>query len=368
MSLRTVIVESLDDIGRDAWNAVVNLCPDSTVFQSYEWIDAWTRTVLTPNAQLCVAASYSAGELVGLAPLWHGVDPYEPSGRSAVRFLGAWHSDYSTFPALAASPEVLHSLLDTVGHALPTRESIELFEVPQTSALALCLAERSANSASGVLVDGTTACPRLKILGNESGLHSVFEKDSLKRHEKKLRRLGQVTVEHLTDPAAAAPLLEGFFDQHVRRWAATPYPSLFRHDRNRSFYRAAMQSLGASGQLVFSVVRLSGRPVAQHFGLRSRNDLLWYKPTFEIELAHCAPGEFLLKSLIEYSLEGGFEALDFTRGNEPFKSRFSSEVRFNASFTWVRGAWSRMLARIERGARTHARRLRAGLRAGHQSR
>jgi CelD/BcsL family acetyltransferase involved in cellulose biosynthesis len=170
-------------------------------------------------------------------------------------------------------------------------------------------------------------------------------------------------VEHLTDAAAIQPLLQEFFDQHLGRWAGTPTPSLFRRPHNQELYRALVRNFAGSGQVIFSVVRLGGRPVAQHFGLLSRGDLLWYKPTFDIELARHSPGEVLLKSLVEYARDRGLGGLDFTRGDEPFKFRFATRTLGNDSYLWARGLVPRITTRLKRSVRGALRRLLRPVRA-----
>jgi CelD/BcsL family acetyltransferase involved in cellulose biosynthesis len=102
-------------------------------------------------------------------------------------------------------------------------------------------------------------------------------------------------------------------------------------------------------------------------GLCSRDDFLWYKPSFDTALAECSPGEVLLKNLISHAQEKGFASLDFTRGAEAFKSRFSSQVDYNQSILWVRGSFNRMVTRLERSLRSAARRVLAGVRAASSS-
>lgn len=362
----SVQVEVLDDfraVPREEWDRLLAACPDSTVFQSYGWIDAWIQAFGDDVHRQWIFAARQGGELVGVAPLWQGGGHRGSPRRSCVYFLGASHADYLTFPARGAAPQIVHALLDAIDCRLPRGVAVELSEVPQFSTLACCLAERAARRFAAVVLTGATPCPYLRIAGNDAMVDRVLRKQSLRRHRNGLKRLGEVTIQHLSARAYVEPLLEGFFEQHVRRWSGTAWPSLFRRPQNRAFYRALAAQLEGSGQLLFSVVRLDGRPVAQHFGLRSRDDLIWYKPTFDIEFGRCSPGEVLLGSLIEYAREQGLRALDFTRGYEPFKSRFCSDVSFNNSYLWARDRWHRAVTRIRHSTRGTAKRILAAARA-----
>jgi CelD/BcsL family acetyltransferase involved in cellulose biosynthesis len=71
---------------------------------------------------------------------------------------------------------------------------------------------------------------------------------------------------------------------------------------------------------------------------------MWYKPTFEVELARQSPGEVLLRQLLIAAHDEGAQTFDFGTGDEAFKHRFATRV--NRVRTW--GLYPRH-ERIERG-------------------
>jgi CelD/BcsL family acetyltransferase involved in cellulose biosynthesis len=146
------------------------------------------------------------------------------------------------------------------------------------------------------------------------------------RHEKRLRRDGEVVVEHHTDPADIARLLPDLFDQHVERWADTPHPSLFLDGQQRDFYLRLASTVGPSGRLLLSQVLWNGTAVAMHFGSQYAGTFLWYKPTFSLLEAKRSPGEVLLLHLLRRAVETRATTFDFGVGDEPFKRRFATEV------------------------------------------
>jgi CelD/BcsL family acetyltransferase involved in cellulose biosynthesis len=64
--------------------------------------------------------------------------------------------------------------------------------------------------------------------------------------------------------------------------------------------------IGAAGGVVVSVVPAGEHVVAPHLGLRSRDDFIWYKATFNTAFRRYSPGEILLGSLIEYARAEGY--------------------------------------------------------------
>ena len=52
---------------RDDWNALLEACPEATVFQSWEWNVAWWRA-FGAGHRLCLVQVWEQQRLVGLAP------------------------------------------------------------------------------------------------------------------------------------------------------------------------------------------------------------------------------------------------------------------------------------------------------------
>ena len=346
------IIRDLREIDRVQWRTLLARCPDSTVFQSIEWLDAWWRNV-GGEFEPFVLAAYQGPHLVGLAPLYRRPRTVLGITRDELQFIGAGQSDYNLFSSMDGSEEVVTALLDELAKQIDAGACAQLAEIPQTSVTFAMLNQRLANGLTGLQPAGTTPCPRLQIAGNTDGVAAVLRKDSLKRHFKALGKLGTITVEHHTDPAVATGYLTELFRQHIARWENTPFPSLFSDPANQRFYHDMVNALGQTGHMVLTTIHLDKRPVALHVGFRSGRDFLWYKPTFDPELQKYSPGETLLKSLIEFAQAGEYQVFDFTRGDERFKSRFATSVRQNASYEWI----PRRLDRYCWEAARHARRM-----------
>jgi CelD/BcsL family acetyltransferase involved in cellulose biosynthesis len=182
--------------------------------------------------------------------------------------------------------------------------------------------------ASGLEVvdEGELAAPAIDLLGDACRERPAAEKKSLVRHERALRREGELVVRHLTRADEVLPRLDAFFAEHERRWRETEFPSLFGEPRQREFYRRLAAAGEAGGWLRFTIVEWNGRPIAHHFGMSHAGRYLWYKPSFAIEEARRSPGEVLLRSLLLAAADEGAACFDLGLGDEPFKERFATHV------------------------------------------
>ena len=309
-------LSSLDEIGGEDWNRLVASCPDATCFQLYEWLTAWWD-VFGADADTAIFAACRDGVPVAIAPM------YRDAGN--LRFIGEPHSDYNLFIWKASEQDAIDLLLQEI-LATPDIAEIHFEEIP-----AGCMLAKKLRALRNIRLRKlhSTQCPRL--VCSRQNIDWALGKKSVRRGAAKLKKYADIRVAHLTDRDAIAPYLQDFYDQHIRRWARTDYPSLFARTENRDFYERLLEN---GWPVLFTVVTADDRPVAFHYGGFSGHDLVWYKPSFDVDMAAYSPGEYLLASLIEYADTNGLAGLDYTRGREAFKLRFSTEVNRNINMRY----------------------------------
>jgi CelD/BcsL family acetyltransferase involved in cellulose biosynthesis/GNAT superfamily N-acetyltransferase len=330
------------------------------VFQSWGWLNSWWSS--WGEGREFIVVIKEDERLVGAAAL------YLDEKRN-LRLIGEEHADYGAVLAVDDRKDILEAIVKAIFEQRECFSRLIFDAVRQDSYLHRLLLWRGAVSGEAIV------CPRVQFA--KRPLQSLLSKSSLKRHAKALSALGEVQCLHCDTAQTMAPWLDGFFQQHIERWALTGSPSLFLNPKNRAFYRALASRARAGGPALLSVVLLAGRPVAMHFGFRSQKDLLWYKSTFDPRLATAGPGEVLLANLLREAAAEGCAGVDFTRGGESFKSRFASETRYVSALEVFSPVWNTMSARGQsslRGALLRALdhlQLRAsvaqGLRGAHRA-
>lgn len=107
-------------------------------------------------------------------------------------------------------------------------------------------------------------------------------------------------------------------------WKSAQYRRTGRRDRfaqewisNLVRLLATTQTPSCSGLL--SVLYADGRPVAAHFGLRSRTVLSCWFPAYDRDFATFSPGRVLYLRLIEAAAAAGITMLDLGRGDAAYK-------------------------------------------------
>jgi len=143
-----------------------------------------------------------------------------------------------------------------------------------------------------------------------------FLKTTLAKERKLGRQAGEVRfVLDERDPAVLRTLME---------WKSAQYRKTGRRDRfAKAWIRDLVEFLfhtrmpGCSGLL--SVLYAGGKPVAAHFGLRSRTVLSCWFPAYDPEFAKYSPGLILHLRMAQAAAGDGIGMLDMGRGAAEYK-------------------------------------------------
>ena len=303
------------------WEGLLARGPSPVVFLTPGWQRAWWSAFGCGRLLLLLAER--DGEPLALAPLF--------ADGGMVFSVGAGGSDERDLVGDVEANRVAEDLLDAARSLTDGFVGFRFYHVPDRSPTGAVLRRAAGRLRLEAFDEGDLREPFLD-LTDAVALAGAIGRGSLVRHERGLRRDGDLEILHYRDAAAVHEHLDAFFDQHVARWSATPFPSLFADPTQRAFYRALTEEGATAGWLRFTVVRWSGRPVAFHFGASYRSTFLWYKPTFDPALARRSPGEVLLRQLFQAAAHEGAARFDFGLGDEAFKARFATGV--NTVRTW----------------------------------
>ncbi|MFF7730342.1 GNAT family N-acetyltransferase [Streptomyces sp. NPDC008001] len=170
--------------------------------------------------------------------------------------------------------------------------------------------------------------PYLAVLRKQS---PKFTRTTLAKERRLGRDAGEVRYVHdERDPEALRTLIAwksaqyrrtGRSDRFARPWIARLVEQLF-HTRTESF----------AGLL--SVLYAGDRPVAAHFGLRSRQVLACWFPSYDPAFAKYSPGLVLHLRMAEGAAAAGMAYLDLGRGEKAYKNSLKTR-ELSVSEGWV---------------------------------
>ena len=317
--LQIIRLNGFDDprLRRADWDALVARSASDVVFLTWAWQSAWWEVF--GRGELLLLAAEQDGAIIALAPLFTEAGMIYP--------VGSGGSDYLDFLGDLSAPDVLPALLDHARGCVKDFIGFVFYHLPESSPNVARLAAAATSLKVSLFEEGDQPAPAMDLRGHPEIAEEATRKKSLVRHEKFFARDAALRVVHARTADEILPHLDGFFAQHCARWAGTPSPSLFCDEAQQRFYRCVTELASADGWLRFTSVEWNGRPVAYHFGFCFRGSFLWYKPSYDVELAKHSPGEVLLRQLLLAAIGEGAHTFDFGLGDEAFKARFATQVR-----------------------------------------
>jgi CelD/BcsL family acetyltransferase involved in cellulose biosynthesis len=318
------VLHGFDDtsFGAIQWQALLQQSPTDEVFLTWQWQRAWWESL--GKGRLLLVLVERDGKPVALAPFY--------TASQMIFFLGSNAADYLDFIGNISDPEVLDALLETARDYVSDFLGFHFYKVLESSPTAGLLQEAAPRLGLTCVEKKTWPAPGLDLASSPEVGKAAAAKESLLRHERYFRCQGSLNVRHLSDGEAIRPYLAEFFQQHISRWANTPYPSKFLDPAWRGFYETLTRTAINTEWLRFTRIEWEDRAIALHYGFCYGGSYLWYTPAFAIELARRSPGEVLLRHLLLAAMGEGAAVFDFGLGDESFKRRFATGVRLVRSW------------------------------------
>lgn len=346
-------------LAADQWNALAAANETNTVFQTYEWFDAWWRSFGAVHG-LFLLVVRNGGDIIGFVALTLSRGAW---GWRELKFAGAGNSDYQDFVLPTDKPRAIAAICRFLQANWTRWDRIAFGGIPSHSSTLVLLSEAAVHTGLRLVSEARVTCPTLLLQEDPKRAQRLIDKYSLRRPHNWFSKRGAVNFRHVESAEEVEALLPAFFDQHRTRWRSVGKASLFTQPRQMKFYAELARALRSRGWLQFSVLEFNGTPIAFHFGFDYRGCVTWYKPSFDVRYADHSPGLLLTRQLIEDGLRRERLELDFTAGDEAFKGRFASRERYNVHFGVYHGRVGYLVALAIRGLRRGAGRLLRRLRA-----
>jgi CelD/BcsL family acetyltransferase involved in cellulose biosynthesis len=343
---------SLLPLNAQIWAELIARSTTNTVFQTYEWFDAWWQA-FGASHRLYFVWVKEQERVVAFAPLMLT----HANGVRKLEFIGAGNADYLDFCYPADRPELLGAMLGLLQQRRSEWDVLRLANMPVHSVTFQQLPSSIRQCEMRFVHEATVTCPTLMLKDRDAEVRGMIGKYSVRRKVNWFDKQGELKVVHLSEPAAIDSYLNGFFAQHTQRWHRDGKPSQFERPEQREFFKHLVHAWKGGRTLLFTVVLLNDEPLAYHFGFDYSGRMLWYKPAFNSKYAEHSPGIVLIRALIEEALRAEKDEFDYTIGAEEFKFRFSNVLRANAYVNVYHSRTRYTKALAEYAARSVAKRL-----------
>jgi CelD/BcsL family acetyltransferase involved in cellulose biosynthesis len=288
-----------------AWQRLWSRVPGATPFAAPGWLVPWARHYAP--GRCWVATVKVAGELVGCLPLfwWDG----------QVLLAGTGPSDHGDALFLPGSEtwaaELLRRALDALDRPV---ERIVFEQLPPTSALLAVPCPPGWRDS----VEPGQACPLLPLAGDDGMAHVPKRMRRNWRYAMHCLEREGARIERAPDEALGTAVAD-LVRLHGARWAVRGESGVLADPLLRRLLEDAAPALAEAGQLRLHRLRVDARTVAVLFALHGQRRTCCFLSGFDPAFARLSPVTALVGATLAAAAREGDVALDFLRGEEPYK-------------------------------------------------
>lgn len=301
--VRVISIRELTTEQRAAWSSCQSANP---ALASPFFRPEYTEIVAAVRDDVRIAIIMDGGQPRGFFPF-----QIERSGRGIP--VGGFLSDYQGLIAGAGLRWAAPRLLRASGLT-----SWRFDHVPDSQAA--FRPYRRAVTQSPVM-DLSEGYPRYMDERRKAGSEQIKKALGLRR--KLERERGPIEVEV---QSADGDLLRLLMVWKSRQYLESGKTDLFAQPWVVAVMEKIFAARGAAFAGMLSVLRVGGRPVALHFGLRSQTVWHYWLPAYDPEFAHFSPGILLLLAMAERAVDLGVTRIDLGVGRAQYKQRLMNSA------------------------------------------
>lgn len=311
------------------WNGVLLKSETNTIFLTHEWIMTWWKC-FGHGKELLVLLVIDNSNIIGIAPLMITSSKHFGFQRKNIEFIGTPLLDYSDFIISEQKEDVIKAIYEFLFNNRELWDSIVLEEVPQNSST-LQLSEKILGGLTRNFdIFFTNECLALNFDGCADGIIQMLQKKrDIMRQIRAYGSDSSLIYHKVENPDEANDLLEIFFEQHIRLWEKRQIPSIFRNDIYKEFMTQLMNGLLPKNKLEFRILKFNQEIIATQIGFTHNNKYLRYLQSYDLRYSKNSPGAILHRCVIEEHYNNKFDEVDFSRGAESYKYRFSNKITNN---------------------------------------
>jgi CelD/BcsL family acetyltransferase involved in cellulose biosynthesis len=323
---------------KDEWTNLLEKC-NHTVFSTWEWLSIWWKH-FGKNKKLLILLAEDHEKPVGIAPLMYYVDKTFGLRTRKIQLIGTPQSDYNEFILAKKEEECIKAFIDYILDSFPERwDCIELRDIPENSRT-LAILKNTADKLRIASIKVIHTCPYLPLPKSSETLLQNLSKNfryNIKRYMKKMvkdyKKVEFTSYEKFSTIEEAVGVL---FELHQKRWSERKEPGAFRNKIIRKFHLEIANLFSRLNWLNLDFIMADDKAVACLYGFKYRSKLYYYLSGFNPIFTKYSPGNLLIFHILQKCIENGLSEFDFLRGEEEYKTCWTSLSRKNFDIVLVK--------------------------------
>jgi CelD/BcsL family acetyltransferase involved in cellulose biosynthesis len=163
-------------------------------------------------------------------------------------------------------------------------------------------------------------------------------RSQVRRRRRQLEREGELTFRTITGGDELDPALDALLRVEASGWKGRRGTAIASSAATRGLYRRFAHSAARAGWLRVHLLELDGRPIAADLGCAIADTGFLVKTGYDESLHRFSPGLVLRAEVLQALTDEGLRGYDFLGPNDPYKLRWTADVRPRATIRALRGA------------------------------
>jgi CelD/BcsL family acetyltransferase involved in cellulose biosynthesis len=315
------LIQSVAEIATiaPAWHELACVC--GPAMNDPVWYENAARFTHGSSDRLHILSGWQQDRLVALAPLvltrGDGGSRYEIIGSRVL---------YEPAEVLVRDAQAATWIADEIARL---DRPVLLARLPDNSDFHAAFTSRARRSGL-VLTSHSSGAPYVSLSGAwadyEASL-TTHTRSELRRRQRKLRALGEVSVQFaMPDEGDAPGLLREAFDVESRSWKGRAGSAILQRDDLREFFMRHGLDSARRGELHISMLRLDGVAIATHIATVDGRVYRQLKIGYDERYRKYSPGLQLLLETLRWSFERGLETHELLGTEEGWSREWASTV------------------------------------------
>lgn len=350
--IRVTKIDNFEELSgwKTKWDELLAESESDYIFLTWAWISCWWN-VFGPQHRLYVLFAESEGKLIGIAPLMQT----DRKRGVCLEFIGTPDADYTDFIFPRGNGEVVAAFIDFLNANRGDWDSIRLTQVPDSSPSLEPLRSKLAASNPRHQIETSDICPAFIYDGSGDTHRSQFvmkKGKAIRNSINRFRKEGDLELKLLRGHEALAEHLPTLINYHIRRWQDTDTPSRFLSPDHRRFCIDMISQPGLEEHVLVIALMFKQLPIGYFLCFDYGGKISLYTPAHDETYNKRSPGQILNYFLIEHLVREGYDCIDFMRGGEQYKQRYTNRIRTNVRIEIVTRTLDYLQLRLRQKAKT----------------
>ena len=294
-------------------------------FLHFNWMKAWVDSY-ADDCSIYLLTAYKEEELVAIAPL--ALDH-----NKNLIFMGYPLIDFAHF---IFKPNVTDFPQAVIEHLMDNRQDwrkILLDQIPEDNEILSFLINPDTIRKYPIHITQSDSCPEM-IIGKPEEAMQKYNKKHLRNHINCLKKEGLLEFKIYDTAEEALSAMDKLFQLHIDRRDKTPFPSHFILDKHKIFYKTFIKSMFPHGLIKLAHLTLNKTTDLAFFLMFQSSAVLFlYTTSFNDNFFKRSPGQVILKYIMEYAIDNDIRSINFARGDENYKDRYTNNTCQNYQVT-----------------------------------